>query len=176
MNKDDRGFTLIELLLYVGIVAIVLSAIISFAWQVILSGSKSSQQQEVFATARYLSERVIYEIRNALDINVSSSNFNSNLANNPGQKLSLHAASANDPTLIDVSNGKLRITQGSSAAVNLNSNDSKVTDLTFTNNSSGDAKTKNISFTLTVQSAYSGTRQEFTASVSLQSSAEVRNN
>jgi hypothetical protein len=58
----------------------------------------------------------------------------------------------------------------------LNSSDISVTSLAFTNNTSSDNKTENISFTFSVTSAYTGNRQEYQYTVNLRSSAEVRSN
>src|SRR3989344_7372816 len=64
----EKGFTLIELILYMALVSIVLTAIVPFAWNIIGGGVKSSAQQEVFSQARFVSERIKYEIRNASGI------------------------------------------------------------------------------------------------------------
>lgn len=169
-----NGFTLLELILYMGIVTIILSAIIPFAWNVIESGAKSGVQEEVYDQGRFISEKIEQEIRNAQDISLSTSNFDLNLAANPGKKLSI-IEFGGTTTIFDVQNGKVRITQGANPPVNLNSNDTNVTDLTFTNYSSADSKTKNIDFTLTVQDS-NNSSQSYSASISLRGDAEVRSN
>ena len=68
-KKQQSGFTFIEIILYFALVAIVMSAIIPFAWNVIGGSVKSSIQQEVFANARYVSEIIKYEVRNSTGIN-----------------------------------------------------------------------------------------------------------
>lgn len=170
INKKS-GFTFLELLIYVGIVTVVVSSLIKFAWNVIGSGVKNSTQEEVYAAARYVSERIKYEIRNSNGINTGSSTFGSS----PGV-LSLVQTAPNNPTVIDLSAGKVRIKLGAAATVDLNSNDTTVTSLIFTNYSSGDNKTKHVGFTLTIQSSSSSVRQEYSDSVTLRSSAEVRSN
>ena len=160
-----KGFTLVELILYVGIITIVLSALIPFAWSVIGNGVKSGVQEEVNGTARYISERIEFEIRNA-------SGKNSVAANS----LSLSEFNAVvDPTVISLSGGNVTLKQGTGSAVNLNPVNTFVSDLTFTNNSSGSGQTINISFTLTVV-ATGSSRQDFQATSSLKSSAELRSN
>jgi prepilin-type N-terminal cleavage/methylation domain-containing protein len=177
MKKNKmRGFTLIELLLYSAIVSIIVTPITLIGLIVVGNSQKSAAQQEVFSAGKYLSELINFEIRNCNDINIASSNFGSNLALNAGQKLSLANTVPNNPTEFDVLNGKVRIKKGVAAAVELNSMDTKVTNLTFTNYTSADNKTKNVSYVLTIQSAYSGARQEYMATISAQSSAEVRSN
>lgn len=175
-NMKKNGFTLIELLIYLVIVGMVMGALIPFAWNMIGSSAKSSVQQEVAGNLAILSERLKSEIRNCNGINTGTSNFGVNLAANAGTQLSLSENSPNDPTLIDVSGGQIRIKQGTGAYTFLNPTDISVTNLTFVNYSSADLKTKHIGFTLTISSNYSGARQEFKNSASLQTSAEVRSN
>jgi len=159
----QRGFTLIEIILYVGIIAIIFTAIVPFALTVINNGAKSAVQQEVYSNARFISEKIKYEIRRASGVNSVSAN-----------SISLTNFSPDTTTVIDLSGGKVRINKNGAGVINLNSDNATVSDLTFTNNTSGDNKTKNISFTLTVAS--SGVRQEYQATISLQNSAEIRSN
>lgn len=161
--KSGAGFTLIEIILYVGIITIVFSAIMPFALTVINNGSKSAVQQEVYSNARFISEKIKYEIRRASGITMVSAN-----------SLSLTNFSPDSTTVIDLSGGKVRINKNNTGAINLNSDNTTVSDLTFTNNTSADNKTKNISFTLTVAS--SGVRQEYQATISLRNSSEIRSN
>ena len=176
LKLSSKGFTFIELILYVAVVTIVVTALIPFAWNVIQGGVKSNTEQEVFSGGRFISERLKLEIRNALDINTASSNFDVNLADNPSYQLSLKAPSPNDPTIITISGNKVMIKQGTAAAVSLTPNDVKVTNLTLTDYSSADNKTKHIGLTLTVSANYPSTRQEFQETINLHTSAELRNN
>lgn len=165
--KSGAGFTFIELILYISIVTIMLTAIIPFAWNIIGSSKKSSTEQEVNSAARYVSERIKYEIRNANSINS---------VNSPVNTIDFNT-STNATTVIDLSGGKIRIKYGvAGTPVNLNSDDTNVTNLTFTDYTSTDNKTKHVGFTLTITSNYSGQRQEFKETITLRSSAEVRNN
>lgn len=165
--KTEQGFTFIELILYMAIISIVMSALIPFAWNVIEGGVKSSSQQEVFSQARFVSERIKYEIRNANSIN-SVSPTSISLAVSPP---------ANNPTIIDLSAGNIRIKLGGSPAVNLNSADTKITTLTFTDYSSLDNKTKHIRFIFTIDDNYPAIRSEYDVpSYTLEGSAEVRSN
>lgn len=176
MKNHSFGFTYIELILYVAIVAIVVAALVPFAWNVISSGTKTSTEQEVYSSARYLSERLKLEIRNALDINTANSNFDVNLVSNPTYKLSLADSAPNNPTIITVSGGKAMIQQGANPAIALNSTNTQVTNLTFSNYTSADNKTKNIGFTITLVANYPSGRQEYQETVTLRSDGEIRNN
>lgn len=174
MKKN--GFTLIELLLYLVIVSIVVGALVPFAWNMVRSSVKSSVQENVAGNIAILSERIKSEIRNCNGVNIADSNFGVNLSTNPGSKLSLQNDSPNDPTLIDVLNGQVRIKQGVGSYVPLNPSNINVTNITFLNYSSSDLKTQNIGFTITVSSNYSGARQEYKQSSTVESGAEVRSN
>lgn len=163
-----RGFTLIELILYVSVVTIIVTALVPFAWNIIGSGTKSAVQQEVYSQARFVSERIKFEIRNANDINSvtdTSIDLNTDL---------------DAKTVIDWSAGKIRISYGVSGnppAVPLHSADTRVTTIKFTDNSSVDRKSKNISFSLTMDDNFTGVRQEYkVAPIRITGSAEVRSN
>lgn len=164
--KKKTGFTFIELILYISIVTIMLSAMVPFAWNVIGAAAKSNTEQEVFSQARFVSERIKYEVRNATGIN-SVAATSISLAT---------AVPATNPTIIDLVGGNIRIKQGAGAVVVLNSPDVVISGLTFTNNTSADNKTKNISYVFTLSANYGSTRQEFVETTTVRSSAEVRTN
>jgi len=164
--KNEKGFSFIELILYVAIITIVLSAIIPFALTIITSAAKSNTQQEVFSQARFISEKIKYEIRNAVGINSVST-----------ESISLATDDVStDPTIISLTSGDVTIKKGSGSAVLINSDFVTITGLTFTNNTSVDNKTKNISFVLSLEDNLTSVRQEYKASTSIRSSLEVRSN
>lgn len=163
---NKQGFTFIELILYLAIVSIILAALIPFAWNIIGTGAKSAAEQEVFSAARYVSERIKYEIRDASGIN-SVAATSISLANTNASK---------NPTVIDLAVGKVRVKYGASTVTNLNSTDTNVSSLFFTNYTSGDNKTKNIQFTFTLQSNFNTVRQEYAETTSIRGAAEVRSN
>lgn len=165
-NNNRVGLTLIEIILYVSVVAIVLSSLIPFAWSVIQTGVKSSTQQEVYSQARFISERIKYEIRNSYGIG-SGSVF-------PGKLVLCTNVSCSATTTISLSGTDIQIDQGL-GAVNLNSTTVVVSSLAFTDYSSSDDKTKHVGFTIGVSSAFSG-GQEYEGSTTIESSAEVRSN
>jgi len=164
----QKGVTLLETILYIGIVTIFLSAIIPFAWNIIQGGAKNSTQQEVFTQGQYVADRITYEIRNASDINSVS----------PTQISLATATPGTNPTIISLNAGVINMQQGVASPVALNSANTKVTSLNFTNYSSLDGKTQNIQFVFTMSANYvgAGTRQEYNGSVTMEGSAEVRSN
>ncbi|MBI2049368.1 type II secretion system protein [Candidatus Roizmanbacteria bacterium] len=163
--QSSKGFTFVELILYVSIVTIMLTAIVPFGWSAIASGVKSSVQQEVYSQARFVSERLKQEIRQASGITNVSTN-----------SISLTNLPPDTNTDIDLSSGKIRINKNGTGFVNLNSDNTSITNLVFTNYSSVDQKTKHIGFELTIASNYSGQRQEYNETVTLRGSAEARSN
>ncbi len=166
IKYSDSGFTLIELILYIALVTIILSALVPFAWNSVETGVKSSVRQEVNANVRYISERIKYEIRNSTGINSVTAT-----------SISLStSASATNPTVIDLSGGNILIKQGTGSTVNLNSANTVINSLIFTNYTSGDNKTKHVQFVMTVAAFYAAARQEYQDSVVVEGSAEVRSN
>lgn len=166
ISNSHKGFTFIELILYVSILTIILSAIVPFAWNAVETGVKSAVQQEVNANVRYISERIKYEIRNATDINSVAATSISLATSTP----------ATNPTIIALSAGNITITQGAASPVNLNSANTVINSLTFTNFTSLDNKTKHIQFTITVAASFAAARQEYQDSVVTESSSEIRSN
>lgn len=166
--STQTGFTFIEAILYVTIVSLMLTTLIPFAWNIIEGGSQSAVQQEVSSNARYISERIKYEIRNSLGIN-SSTSIQLVLCETAG-------SCTTSPTTITFSSPNITIRNKGAAAVNLNSNDVTISNFTFTNNTSIDNKTKNISFVFTVSQSYTGARSDFKSNVTVRSTAEIRNN
>lgn len=165
-SQRNFGFSLIELLVYIGIFGMVLSALIPFAWSVIQAGEKNMVIEEVNTNARYISERIKLEIRNSTGINSAT-----------GSSLSLSTSTPlTNPTVIDLSAGNIRITQGANPAAVLNSSNSAISSLNFVSYSSGDNKTKNVQFSFTLTGNFPSARQEYQNSTTIQGDAEVRSN
>ena len=167
IKMKTKGFTLIELILYIAIITIVMSALIPFAWNIIEGSAKSSVEQEVSSQARYVSERIKYEIRNATSINTPA----------PGASGSVLILNTSPSTIIDLNSSKVRISDDGGPLTNLNSNETEVSGLNFTSYQSSDGKTKHIQFSFTVDDNYTGSRQEYDApAITIESSAELRSN
>lgn len=167
---NKQGFGFIELIMYVAIVAIVLSAAVVFGWNMIFGAVKSRTEQEVNYNLKFASERIIYEIRNASGIN-SVAATSISLAN---------VNTALNPTVIDLSGGRIRIGQGSagscptSSPCFLTSSRVNITNLVFTNMSSSGNLSQNIKFNIDMSSVNPGTRTEWNFSQSYSGAAEVR--
>ena len=176
IKTNSLGFTFIELILYLGIVTIVLMAIVPFGITVIASGAKSSTQQEVYDQSRLVSEKLLQQIRGSNGINTGSSNFDVNIASSAGQLSLSQADSTANPTIIDVSGGKIRIKRGAGVATTLNSTNTTVSSLVFTNYSSSDGKSKNVGFVMTIIANYNSAGQQYQESVTVRSDGELRSN
>lgn len=163
--KLGAGFTLVELILYVAVVAVIVSALVPLAWNTIGNSAKSSVQQEVAANARHISEIIKYEIRRA-----------SGLSAVTPTTLTLNNFSPDTTTTFQLNGTNLQINRNGAGYVNLNSPDTQVTGLAFTNYTSGDNKTKNIQFSFTVSTNTTSTRQEYQQSVTIEGDGEVRSN
>lgn len=123
----NSGFTLIELVVYIAIVVVVLISVIGFLWNTVLGNIKESSYQEVQQNSRFALFKISQEIK-------KSTGINSPLPGDSASALSLAmASSTNNPTLIDVVDGQLRITKGGSEPQVLTSGLVKVTSLQFTN-------------------------------------------
>ncbi len=179
ISQLEKGFTYIEAILYVAILSVMLSALIPFTWSIIEGGTQSATQQEVSSNARFISERIKYEIRNATGINTGGGNTDCAIAS---KVISLiNSTGSLNPTVItyDAPNTRVTIKQGTTGPLAtpmpLNSSDVKITSFSCSNNTSG-SLTKNISFSFQVNQAYTGTRADFKSTMTVQSSAEVRSN
>ena len=172
-NNTLRGFTLIETLLYLALIVIFLGALLPVVLQIADTGAKNNTTQEVDAVARYASERMLYEIRNASSVNIASSSFGINLAASSGAMLSLaNFSSTLNPTVFNVASGTLMITRGTSTSIGLTSSNTIVSSLIFSNHST--STFQNIELTLVVADNSSSTRTEFAVSTTVNTAAEVR--
>ncbi len=164
--KNTRGFTLVEMILYIAIVSIFLTGLVYFTWDIVYGRVRSFTHQEVNQNMRLVTRRVVYEIRNAKSINSIS-----------GNSISLEMADPErNPTVISLSGGRVRIGYGTSGqcpaanACDLTSNKVNVTDLIFTDLSSGNSK--NVKFRISIEGV--GERKEYQVSETYETSAEIR--
>lgn len=122
-----KGFTLIELIIYIGIVAAVLLVAFNFGWEIIYGNVKSQAWREVQQNNRLAMEKISRSILDADEINNPTPGNSSNSLSLTMQDLSL------SPTVFQVINDKLTITQAGSGPYELTNDRSKVTNLQFTN-------------------------------------------
>lgn len=141
--KKHQGFTLIELVLYIGIVSIILTTVTSLLIAIFSARSKSQTVSEVEQNGNVAIQIISQVLRNATSINTPTQG-------NSGSSLSINVTdSAKSPTVFDISNGVLRITEGTSQPVNLTSNRITVSNLTVKNLSAGSSfQTAKVNFTV----------------------------
>ena len=172
MNKRRKtGFTLIELLIYMGLVALFVSAATISLLDIISGSNKSSVQQEVQENLRYATYRIQYEVRNADSI-AGGSDFGINLASNPALTLSLSVPSPDDSIDFRVEEGTLQIKQGSGDWTALTSAALEVTNLVFTDLT--DSSSENVEFTVTVRYRNPSGRSEWEKEATFEGGAQLR--
>jgi Tfp pilus assembly protein PilW len=123
----NQSFTLIELLLYIAIISLVLVSVTGFFWNIASGNIKEKSYQEVQQNGRFAIAKMTQEIKKAIGINSPTPGSSAN-------SLSLIMPDSNlNPTIFDVSGGKIRITQGASAPIELTTDQVLVSNLQFTN-------------------------------------------
>lgn len=146
-SNQQNGFTLVETIIYLAIMAIVMTSFLYFGSAIFDYRHKVYAVQEVQANERMAINFLSQKIREAKDVNIGQSIFNTD----PGV-LSLTMDDSNrNPTIISLNqdDGVLQITEGIFAPVAITSENVKIKNLVFTNLSS--QSIKNIKFNLTVE-------------------------
>ncbi len=172
ISLHSCGFTLIELILYVALVSMIFATLVPFAWRIIEGGVKIGVEQEVYSQARYLSQRIKKEIREASSVSVCSTS----------ELYLINPVLANSIRFCYLGGGTNSVTfnQGNPPApcagtTRLHSIDTSVTATTFCSDYSG-ANTSNVQVNFTVSSNYpSSTRKEYVESLTVQVTGETRN-
>lgn len=164
--KSENGFTLIELILYVALVSMIFATLVPFAWNIINGGIKVRVEQEVYSQARFLSQRIKKEIRDASAVTTCN-----------GTTLTLvNPAAALNPTTFTFGSGQVTIIQGTQipSPVRLHSIDTSVSAFNCTNYTG--VNTSNVQVNFTIASNYtSATRKEYSESLIVQLTGETRN-
>jgi len=161
-----KGFTLIEFIIYIAIVAIILFVTVNFAWEIIYGNVKSQSIREVQQNARFAMEKITRTIQEAETINIPASG-------NSADFISLEMTDSNlDPTIFDLSDNKLRLSQGGAGPYELISNRVMVSNLRFTNLSYPNTP-GTIRIEMTIDHLNPANRNEYTASLELASTASL---
>lgn len=142
-SADEKGFTLIELIIYLTILSIVMSSFLYFSLAILNYRNKSRAIEEVQANERMAINLISQKIRSAKSVNFSQSVFNSH----PGSLSLAMDDIGRSPTLINLDNGKLQISEGLSQPVSITSDRIIVSDLVFFD-LTGSSSIANIGFIL----------------------------
>jgi type II secretory pathway pseudopilin PulG len=166
-KKEIRAFTLMEVLLYISLVSIMLTVLVSFIGAI----TSSRQRSQVIADVNEQGVQVMQQITQTIR--------NSTLINNPplgtpGSTVSVNVPTASlSPTIFSLSSGVIEIKEGSATAIPLTSNRVVVSNLIFTNLSrSGTKGVIKIQFTLTHTNP--NNRKEFSYSETFYGAASLK--
>lgn len=135
-----NGFTLVELLLYVSTIAVILLLVSTLLFTILNARVKNQTIAEVEQQGLQVMQLITQTIRNA-------ENINSPAQGTTATSLSLEIVDASlNPTIVDLSNSVVRITEGTASPVSLTSSKVLASSLSFLNLSQKSIK---IQFTLT---------------------------
>jgi type II secretory pathway pseudopilin PulG len=129
MNKKrKKGFTLVEIIIYFGLVSIILILIIGFSLNIFESTNKNNVYREIQQNGRFIMQKIDSAIKSASELNHPSSLGESS------DYLSLATQnSETDPIIIELSSEDIFITKGEQDSYQLNSSQTKITNLEFLN-------------------------------------------
>ncbi len=125
MNK--QGFTIIEILFYIAISSILILGLTAFMISVTEINQRSKIVEEVEQQGAQVMELILRSIRKADSIN------NPTIGNSSNSLSLVMIEIGKNPTLFNLSNQTLQITEGINSAQALNNNLVNVSDLSFTN-------------------------------------------
>lgn len=132
--KENKGFTLVELLVYVGILAIVITSVVSIMFFVISSREKAKTINEVESQGALVMQFITQTIRNAESVNSPDVGINDST-------ISLSVSDTQDnPTIFDINNGVIRVKKGTADEVDLTSSRVTASNLDFYNVSRTDTE------------------------------------
>lgn len=148
MNSRKSGFTLVETLIYIAIMGVVGVVMVKFFLSISSAGSKTRVIREVQSNGRLAIDLISQKIRGSSGLNIASSTFGTD----PGVLSLQYDSSADNPTLIQLTadDGQLVITEGTSTAIPITSDEVKITNLIF-KNLSRNANRTNIEIDLTIE-------------------------
>jgi len=125
--KKKEGYTLLELLLYISLYSIIMLSVMALLLTLLEVRVKSRTLAEVDQQGVQIVQLITQSLRNADNVNSPAAGATAALLSldMPGTSL--------DPTVFDLSNGIVRISETGGAAVVLNNSQVTVSNLTFTN-------------------------------------------
>ena len=126
-KKLKKGFTLLELLLYISLYSILMMSVVSVLLMILQVRVKNKTIAEVDQQGIQIMQMMTQKIRNANVINTPATGAT-------GNSLSLDMpGTTNDPTIFDVTNGQVRIKEGSGNYIVLNNSLVTVSNFSISN-------------------------------------------
>lgn len=173
-RQRDAGFSLIELLVYIAVSTIIISAIVAFGFWIIRANAKTKLTREMIDSARSALETMSYEIKKSQSVYTPTAVFGAN----PGQ-LSLEqkiaAPGGETKAFVDFfqCGAALCLKKEGAAPVSLIGDKLKVSKLIFTQLANS-ATSTSIQINLKLESTASTTMAEYSDSIDLTATANLR--
>lgn len=115
LRVHPAGFTLLELLLYIGLLAIILSASSFYLRSVLQTRARNQSVAEVDSQGYFAMQTIMQQVRNATSVTSPAPG-----ASAPSLTLAM-SSPADSPTIFSVADGVLKMQQGEDADVDLTS-------------------------------------------------------
>jgi len=172
-HNQQKAFTLLEVLIYIGVLVIIILTISSYLIWSIQSSTKIKVMAETLDNARRAMETIVYEVREAESVYISTSVFDSH----PGQmslETTKYIPTDESKTYIDfyVSNGRLCLKKESQNPICLTSDRVEVANLVFSQIDT--ANSPSIQIDLSIDYKNPTGRSEYQSQVNLRSVASLR--
>ena len=167
-NRFRKGFSFIEVILYVALVSLVSTAILSFTLEIFEIARRDRSAHAVLSDARGAVERMRFLIRGAEEVDVDASRFS-----DADGRLVLKKNGSGGTYILSVRDGVLEV-QDDGESMALTSDGSRVRSLIFENGTSPDGRSQSIGFEL-IMSGSTQTVDPPLSETSIRSGAEVRN-
>jgi len=120
-EENQKGFSLVEVLIYIAVSSAMLMVVVGFVGWVMRVRNKVSIESKVEQNARYVMARMVNEIRHADDLTVVDQSTLSLTVSDPDK----------NPTIFDINNGVLYMSQGTGDLIAITGNDVKVGEVLF---------------------------------------------
>jgi hypothetical protein len=163
-----KAFTMVEMLLYIGLVSIFIGTLASFLGAFNQASLKASTIEEVNQQGLYLSEVIGQAVRDGSTISAPT-------AGNSATALTLATTKqpARNPIILQLTSGKLYISEAGGANVQLSSDRVTVSNLSFSNTSQLSTN-GNVKFQFTLNYVNATGRSEFNYQQTFYGSATTR--
>jgi len=179
LKVNKKGFTLVELILYVTLVGILLTAGAIFASDVVFSSVKGRVRAKVQSEARFAIEKMRQEIVKGRNIIAPTPGNNAS-----ARQMEIPGSPAPTLTCVQVSSNKLQMSEDGVVTPvptcgatwkDLTSSEVEVSNLTFTNISSGTSLGEEaVNINLTLKNKNPGGKKEFDAEATVETSISLR--